>query len=85
MTVDRANISAFSIFIFTDFKPCLDASKVKVMDPILVRELLLQLIFESSVQYWKYRIPMHRSIRLSFILIMVSNYIFVTHLEMRVS
>ena len=75
MILDRTNISQFSILIFPDLKPCLDASKMKAMEPILVCEHFLQLIFESSFQYWKYNISMHRSICFYFILVMVSNYV----------
>ena len=75
MTLDHTNLSQFSIFIFTDFKPSFEATMVRAMQPILVRELFLQLIFEPSLQYWKYNIPMHRSFCFSFILIMVSTYI----------
>ena len=62
-------------FILTDFEPCLDASKMKAMEPVLVRELFLQLISEISFHYWKYTIPMPQSICFSFILVMVSNHI----------
>ena len=36
MTLDRTKKSRFPIFIFTDFKPRLEASKIKAMEPILV-------------------------------------------------
>ena len=45
------------------------------MEPILVCKFSFQQISESSLHYWKYNIPMHRSICFSFILVIVSNYI----------
>ena len=72
--LDRTNFCQFSIFIFTDSKPRLEASKIKAMEPILVCEFFFHLISESSFQYRKFHIPMHRSLCLSFILIMVLSF-----------
>ena len=44
MSSDRTYIAQFSIFIFTDFKPCFEASTVEAMQPILIREFSFQLI-----------------------------------------
>ena len=53
VTLDCTNISLFSIFIFTDFEYCLDASKIKAMEPILVCRFLFKLTSESSFHYRK--------------------------------
>ena len=60
---------------FTDFKPCLHASKIKAMEPILVCKFFFKLSSESSFQYRKYNIPTHRSICFSFVLVMVEPYL----------
>ena len=36
VTLNRTNISEFTIFIFTDFKHCLEAPKIKAMESIFV-------------------------------------------------
>ena len=59
------------------------------MEPILVRELFLQLISEFPFQYWEHTIAMPRSICFSFVLIIgVEPYLWHARrceLEVRVS
>ena len=44
----------------SDFKPCLDASKIEAMEPILVCKIFFRLTSESSFQYRMYNgFPMH--------------------------
>ena len=66
MSSDCTNIAKFSIFIFTDFKPCFEASTVKAMRPNLTRKFSFQLILEFSSQYWKYDVPIRCSRLFSF-------------------
>ena len=47
MSLDCTNIAQFSIFIFTDFSLCFEASAVKAVRPILTREFSSHLILES--------------------------------------
>ena len=60
--LDRTKKTQVSIIIFTDFKSRFDASKLKVMSPILVCKFFFKFTLESSFQYRKYNIPMHRSL-----------------------
>ena len=72
VTLDRTNASQFTIFIFTDFKPCLDASKIEAMEPILVCKFFFKLTSESSFQHKRFS---NALLHLLLVLVIVSNHV----------